>query len=136
VVSHDIGRSTDETEIGVRLSGTPGLPVKDATGRAEVRVLRFGASSTRLDEVDRAFTLLRAGSWAGGNLDIVVADVLSLDSTVYSVSVDAETTSARDWLAERVATIEARVDRNQPRAGADCRGCTCIPGCPALTGPS
>lgn len=136
VVSHDIGRSTDESEIGVRLSGTPGLAVKDANGRAEIRVLRIGSPNTRLDEVDISFTLLRAGAWAGDTLDVVVADVLALDSTTYNVRVDADTASARTWLTERIATIEARVDRSKPRAGADCRSCTCIPGCPALTASS
>lgn len=136
VVAHDIGRSTDEPELRVRLSGTPGLAVKDANGRAELRVVRIGAANTRLDDVDRAFALLRTCGWAGDTLDIVVADVLTLDSTTYNVRVDTELASARGWLTDRVAIIEARVDRNRPRAGADCRGCTCIPGCPALTGSS
>ena len=136
VVADDIGRSTDESDLGVRLSGTPGLAVKHADGHAEVRVLRVGAPTSLLDDVDVKFTVLRASEWAGATLDITAVDLLDCRSVACSLRVDDELPAARAWLAERIATIETRADRDKPRAGIDCRGCTCIPGCPAVTRPS
>jgi hypothetical protein len=133
VLAEDIGRSTDEPELGVRLSGTPGLAVKHADGHAEVRVLRIGSSGSLLDDTDIRFTLLRAGAWAGAALDITAVDLLDCRQIACTLDVEAELPGARSWLAERITVIEGRVDRDRPVAGIDCRGCTCIPGCPALT---
>jgi hypothetical protein len=135
VVAEDIGRSTDDAELGVRLSGTPGLAVRHADARAEVRVLRLGATGALVDDVDIKFTVLRAGEWAGAALDITAVDLLDCRRVVCSLDVGEELPVTRAWLARRVAAIEDRGDRHRAIAGADCRGCTCIPGCPALTRP-
>jgi len=64
---------------------------------------------------------------------LVAFDPLELRSVEYDLDVPAHVDESIAWLAERIAVVTARADRQRTIAGADCRDCSCIPGCPQIT---
>jgi len=133
VVADDIGRVTELTDLGVRLSGTPGLAVTDEQGHHELRVLGIGRVAAA-NPADRAFTVLRAVAWAADSFTLTTVDLLDPKPVREEIDVATERGAALDWITARVRLVESRADRARTRVGADCRTCSCIPGCPALTG--
>jgi hypothetical protein len=128
----DCGWSTELPDLDVRLVGPIGIPLVHADGTHQLRALRAGRGATLLDDVDIRFALLRAAEWSRDALQLVAFDPLELQSVEYDIDVAARLEDAQEWLAARVALIRARGDKNRTRAGADCRFCTCIPGCPQI----
>jgi hypothetical protein len=123
-------------ELGIRLVGPAGLPVEDADGRREVRLLRVGVrpiGDDALASVEVRFALLRVASWvADAPLRLCVADLVDGSLVDQEVDVDAVLGSeVRPWLAERVAVIRARAADRSPRPGLECARCRYIAGCPA-----
>ncbi|MGI8796824.1 MAG: hypothetical protein ACR2IR_09650 [Acidimicrobiia bacterium] len=124
-------------ELGVRLVGPAGLPVEDADGRRELRLLRVGArrpvAGDPLESIEARFALERVAGWAGGaSLRLCVADLVQGALIEREVDVnrvlDAE---VRPWLAERVAVIRARVADPTPQPGLECAHCRYVAGCAA-----
>ena len=133
----DLGWSTSLQEQGVRLVGPVGIPLLHRDGTHELRVLRAAYRGSLLDDTDVRFALLRAREWAPEALRIVAADLLQLTPPVEcDVSVADRLDDTYEWLAERVAVIRARQNKQLAVAGADCRACAYIPNCPAVTGRS
>jgi hypothetical protein len=128
----DCGWATDIAELDVRLVGPVGIPLVHTDGIHQLRMLRAGRGSTLLDDVDLRFALLRAAEWTRTTLQLVAFDPLELQSVEYDIDIAGRLEDAQAWLAARVALIRARGDKHDTRAGADCRFCTCIPGCPQI----
>jgi hypothetical protein len=128
---HDLGWSTDMPEIGVRLVGPAGIATTDDAGGHELRILRL--SARRIDSIDIRFLILRASAWATDSLRIVSVDLIDDDTSEYDIDIAAKLPEASEWLAARVEIIRARVHPRHTSAGADCRDCPCIPGCPQVT---
>jgi hypothetical protein len=129
----DLGWSTDIDDLGVRLLGQVGIPVEYPTGARELRLPRVGRGNALVDDADIRFALLRAAEWAPVQLRIVAFDPLDVRSVEYEIDVAARIDDAREWLSQRVAVIRGRAHPKQPVAGADCRHCSCLPGCPRIT---
>jgi len=133
----DLGWSTALPGHGVRVVGPVGIPLLHRDGTHELRVLRAARRGSLLDDTDVRFALLRASEWAPEALRIVAADLLELTPPVECyVDVADRLDDTNDWLAERVAVIRARQNKQLAVAGADCRACAYIPNCPAVTGRS
>jgi hypothetical protein len=116
--------------------GPVGIPLLHRDGTHELRLLRAAHRGALLDDTDVRFALLRASSWAPDALHIVAADLLELTPPVEcDVRVADRLDETYDWLAERIAVIRARQNKQLAVAGADCRACAYIPNCPAVTGP-
>ncbi len=123
-------------DLGVRLVGPAGLPVEDASGAREVRLLRVGArpiTDDPLDSVDVRFALLRVAAWvAGSSLRLCVADLVGGVLVEETVDVDRVLDSElRPWLAERVGVIRTRAADRMPMPGLECARCRYVAGCPA-----
>ncbi len=124
-------------ELGVRLVGPGGLPVEDAAGHREVRILRVGgrrpAAGDPLESIEGRFAVMRAAAWAaGGSLRLCVADLVQGALMVRDVDVDGVLArELRPWLAERVAVIRERAADPTPRAGLECARCRYVAGCAA-----
>ncbi len=135
-VDLDDWESTVE-DLGVRLVGQAGLPVEDANGRRETRLLRIGArgladDADLLASVDVRFALLRLADWAGGgDLRVCVADLLDGSLVDRTIEVDAALYDLSPWLAERVAVIRGRAADRTPTPGLECARCRYVAGCPA-----
>jgi hypothetical protein len=126
---------TDITPLDVRLVGDVGVAVETAAGH-ELRVLRLGErghDQPLLDDVDLRFAALRAAAWAtdAAQIRIVVADVLGLASSEFTIDLATGLAAAEAWLSQRVAQIRALADRDHPKAGSDCLGCGFVAGCRA-----
>lgn len=135
---HDLGWSSDVTEVGVRLLGRVGLAVVLPDGCPEIRILRTAGDTgtgSLVDETDLRFALLRTTDWAPTRLRITATDLVADRSVEYDLDAATARPEAREWLAERAAVVGARADRDRPRIGRDCSLCPCIPGCPALAEP-
>ena len=123
--------------IGVRLVGPGGLPVEDAAGRREVRILRVGprrpVTGDPLESIEGRFAVMRAADWAaGGRLRLCVADLVQGALVECEVDVDEVLErELRPWLAERVAVIRERATRPTPRPGLECGQCRYVAGCAA-----
>lgn len=136
--AHDLGWSTDLDEPAVRLLGRIGLAVVLPDASPELRILRTtGDTGPRslLDDVDLRFAILRTADWAPDTLRVIAVDLVADRSVEYDLDCAGARPEARAWLAEQVATIRARADRDRPRVGRDCGSCPCIPGCGALVAP-
>ncbi len=132
VVIDDLGWSTDIDDLGVRLVGRVGIGLRHADGTHELRVLRTAPQRSLIDDVELQFTVLRAASWSE-IFTLTVTNLLTLESMPYDIVVADRLADARTWLVERLAVVEQRATRDRTIAGADCRHCTCIPGCPQVT---
>jgi hypothetical protein len=124
-------------DLGIRLVGQAGLPVEDANGRRETRLLRIGARPLA-DDVDLLelsevrFAVLRLAHWIeGGRLHVCVADLLDGSLVERTIDVDATLADLRPWLAERVAVIRRRATDRSPTPGLECARCRYVAGCPA-----
>jgi hypothetical protein len=129
----DLGWTTDDHEVGVRLIGQVGIALDHVDGMQELRVVRVARRGPLLDDAEIRFTLLRVRDWAKGMLQLVALDPLDLRSVEYEIDVAARVDDAHSWLAERVGVIRRRQHPRRTVAGGDCRDCVCIPGCPAIT---
>jgi hypothetical protein len=135
-VDLDDWESTIE-EIGVRLVGPGGLPVEDAQGCREVRILHVGVRRTEpgdpLESIDGRFAVLRAAEWAAGSsLRLAVADLVGGALVEREIDVDhVLETELRPWLAARVAVIRERAADPTPRPGLECARCPYVAGCAA-----
>jgi hypothetical protein len=129
----DLGWSTDIPELSVRLVGRVGIALNLPNGDHELRVVRVAHRDLLLDDIDIRFTLLRAQAWAPDGFRIIALDPLDLQSVEYEIDTAGRLDESLAWLAERVEHITARADRTRAVAGADCRDCSCIPGCPQIT---
>jgi hypothetical protein len=124
-------------ELGVRLVGPGGLPVEDAAGRREVRILRVGGrrpvAGDPLESIEGRFALMRAADWAaGGRLHLVVADLVQGALAERDVDVDDVLAGElQPWLAERVAVVRARAADPIARPGLECARCRYVAGCGA-----
>jgi hypothetical protein len=132
---HDLGWSSELPDLGVRLVGSVGIPIVDSEGACALRVLRVGARLPLIDSVDIRFLILRASTWAHGSLRIIAVDLLEDRSVEYGIDLASQLDEARSWLATRVDVISGRAHPRHTNAGADCRDCPCLPGCPQLTRP-
>jgi hypothetical protein len=122
------------TELGdpvVRLSGSVGVALDINDGRRELRLLRVGRrdGDPLLDTVDVWFSVLRAGDWAGDDLRVVAADLLSLEMVEHDVDTAAELPKATAWFEERRRRVDSIAANPLPREGADCAGCPVVAGC-------
>jgi hypothetical protein len=123
-------------ELGVRLVGPAGLPVEDAQGRRELRLLRVGRrpiAGDPLESVEAWFALARVAAWAAGaSLLLCVADLVQGVLIEGDVDVDRVLDSeVRPWLAERVAVIRDRAANPTPEPGLECAHCRYVAGCGA-----
>jgi hypothetical protein len=132
--SVDLGWRTAIGSLDVDLVGHPGLALELADGSRELRVCRLGGRRTGaplLDAVEMRCALLRTGEWAPTQLRVVAVDLIEQELVVFEPDVSPERIEAEAWLSERVATIAHHAGSAQPRAGADCNGCSFVAGCEA-----
>lgn len=135
-VDLDEWESTVE-DLDVRLVGQAGLPVEDANGLRETRLLRIGArpladAADLLESVEVRFAVLRLADWVvGGQVRVCVADLLNGSLVERKIEVDPALDDLRPWLAERVAVIRGRAADRSPTPGLECARCRYVAGCPA-----
>jgi hypothetical protein len=130
----DLGWATEFADLGVVLVANIGLPVELDAGVREVRVLQLGARGRgrpMLDPVTVNVALLRTEAWAPDRLRIVAVDLIDQHDSEYDAHLPDDRDAAREWLAQRVAVVRARADKQAPRAGVDCLGCRFVAGCSA-----
>jgi hypothetical protein len=125
----DLGWRTTRPDLGVDLVGDPGLAFEHPDGMCELRVVKVGGRPP--DEVDVNFALVRTGEWAFDALQIVVADVISLEQGTLTFDLPAARDTAESWLTERVEVVRRNAAHGQARPGQDCNGCAFIAGCGA-----
>ncbi|HEY4396458.1 MAG TPA: hypothetical protein VGO28_02175 [Acidimicrobiia bacterium] len=123
-------------ELGIRLVGRAGLPLEDAGGRAEIRLLRVGGAAPDaadpLASPDARFALLREAAWlAGRSVRLVQADLLYGGVVEHEVDVDAALSDLRPWLRGRLDALHERIAHPLPRPGLECGRCRFVAGCNA-----
>jgi hypothetical protein len=135
-VDLDEWESTVE-DLDVRLVGQAGLPVEDANGLRETRLLRIGArpladDADLLESVEVRFAVLRLAEWvAGGHVRVCVVDLLNGSLVDRTLEVDPALAALRPWLADRVAVIRRRAADRSPTPGLECARCRYVAGCPS-----
>jgi hypothetical protein len=128
VVVDDLGWSTDVEDLGIRLVGRVGIGLRHVDNSHELRVLRTAPQRSLVDDVELHFTVLRAEAWVD-EFTLTITNLLTLENMQYDINVAERLPDARAWLAERLAVVQQRANRDRPILGADCRHCTCIPSC-------
>ena len=123
-------------ELGLRLVGRAGLPLEDAHGRAELRLLRVGGpapdAADPLASADARFALVRQAAWLSGrSVRLVHADLLYGGMVEHEIDTDTALSDVRSWLLERVDALHERIARPLPRPGLECGRCRFIAGCNA-----
>jgi hypothetical protein len=123
-------------ELGLRLVGRAGLPLEDADGRAELRLLRVGGpppdAADPLASADARFALLRHAAWLSGrSVRLVHADLLYGGLVEHDVDADTALSDVRPWLRQRVDALHERIARPLPRPGLECGRCRFVAGCSA-----
>jgi hypothetical protein len=123
-------------ELGVRLVGRAGLPVEDADGRAELRLLHVGGptpdAADPLAPPEARFALLRLARWLGGrSVRLVHADLLYGGMVEHEVAADTALDELRPWLRRRVDALRERIAHPLPRPGLECGRCRFVAGCKA-----
>jgi hypothetical protein len=127
---------TTVPELGVRLVGRAGLPVEDAEGRAELRLLRLGGpapdAADPLAPIEARFALLRRADWlAGRSVRLVHADLLYGGMVEHEVAADGALDELGPWLQERIDLLRERIAHPLPRPGLECGRCRFVAGCNA-----
>lgn len=127
---------TPVPEHGLRLVGRAGLPVEDADGRAELRLLHVGGpapdATDPVASTEARFALLRRATWlAGRSARLVHADLLYGGMVVHEVDADSALAELRPWLHERVDALRTRIEHPLPRPGLECGRCRFVAGCNA-----
>ena len=120
--------------LGMRLVASLGLALERADESPELRFLRVGVAGNRpmIDDAERRAIVVRSAEWVGGReLRLVVVDLLAGEIVEETIAVAHALTDARAWVDTRVAIVRERVADPIAKAGADCRGCPFVPGCPA-----
>jgi hypothetical protein len=123
-------------ELGIRLVGRAGLPLEDADGRAELRLLRLGGpapdAADPMASADVRFALLRHAPWLSGrSVRLVHADLLYGGLVEHEVDTDAALSDVGPWLLERVDALHERIAQPLPRPGLECGRCRFVAGCNA-----
>ncbi len=138
VRSVDVEFETPVDELGIRLVGPVGLPVEDASGARELRVLRLGRGAVPTEPLaspEFRFHVLRVADWAAGApLRLVVADLIRGELVSEVVDVDQAMPALDGWLAETVERIHARTLAPSAEPGIECGWCPFIAGCSAHPG--
>lgn len=127
---------TPVPELGIRLVGPAGLPVEDADGHAELRLLRIGGpdpdAADPLGPAETRFALLRRAEWlAGRSVRVVHAELLYGTLVEHEVATDVVAAELRPWLRDRVEALRARVTRPVARPSLECGRCRFVAGCAA-----
>ncbi len=127
---------TPVPELGFRLVGRAGLPLEDADGRAELRLLRVGGpapdAADPLASADARFALVRQSAWLSGrSVRLVHADLLYGGMVEHEVDADTALSDVRPWLRQRVDALHERIARPLPRPGLECGRCRFVAGCNA-----
>jgi hypothetical protein len=127
---------TQVPELGLRLVGRAGLPLEDADGRAELRLLRVGGpapdAADPLASADARFALLRHAAWLSGrSVRLVHADLLYGGLVEHDVDTDTALSDVQPWLRQRVDALHERIARPLPRPGLECGRCRFVAGCNA-----
>jgi hypothetical protein len=123
-------------ELGLRLVGRAGLPLEDADGRAELRLLRVGGpapdAADPLASADARFGLLRHAAWLSGrSVRLVHADLLYGGLVEHDVDTDTALSDVQPWLRQRIDALHERIARPLPRPGLECGRCRFVAGCNA-----
>ncbi|HET9728817.1 MAG TPA: hypothetical protein VFR41_05315 [Acidimicrobiia bacterium] len=118
------------SELGAVVTAKRELAFEADDGRREIRRLRVGARNL-LDDVDVQVALLITDTWARDQLDIVAADLIDLRVVKSSPMLPERRDEAREWIADRIATLRAHAADGRARAGGDCLGCPFVAGCEA-----
>jgi len=129
----DLAWSTEFPDLGVRLVAPVGMPLVHDDGVRELRMLRLGGRELLVDDVDLQCLTLRAHAWAPDGFRVVVVDLIEDRSVEYDIDVATRLDDALAWFEARIEIIRARANKQRATAGADCRFCSCIPGCPQIT---
>jgi hypothetical protein len=132
--SVDLGWRTTIPTLDVDLVGQPGLALELGDGTRELRVCRLGgrrSGAPLLDAVDMRCALIHTSEWAPALLRVVAVDLIEQELKVYEPDLAPERAEAEAWLSERVEMIATYAGAAQPRAGADCNGCSFVAGCEA-----
>ena len=127
---------TPVPEHGLRLVGRAGLPVEDADGRAELRLIHVGGpapdAADPMASTEARFALLRRATWlAGRSVRLVHADLLYGGMVDHEVDADSALAELRPWLHERVDALRTRIEHPLPRPGLECGRCRFVAGCNA-----
>ena len=127
---------TPVPELGLRLVGRAGLPVEDAHGGAELRLLHVGGhapdAADPLAPPEARFALLRHAAWLSGrSVRLVHADLLYGGMVEHDVDTDTALTAVRPWLRQRVDALRERIAHPLPRPGLECGRCRFVAGCNA-----
>jgi hypothetical protein len=122
--------------LGLRLVGRAGLPLEDADGRAELRLLRVGGpapdAADPLATAEARFALLRHAEWlAGRSVRLVQADLLYGGMVEHELLADTALSEVRPWLRRRVEALHERIAQPLPRPGLECGRCRFVAGCNA-----
>jgi hypothetical protein len=132
-IHDELGWTTDVDDLGVRIVCSLGVPIEHADGTHELRLMRLGGRASLVDDTELHCLLLRAAEWAPDNLRVAAVDLLDDTSVEYDIDVRERIDAAHEWLRERVDVVRERANPRATKAGADCRHCQCIPGCPQVT---
>jgi hypothetical protein len=125
---------TELPELEVRLVGSLGLALETADGSPEMRSLRLGMAGNRplIDDGERRVLIVRSAAWVGDRpLRLVIVDLLAGAIVEEELDVAAALPEAVEWVTTRVGVVRTRSANPVAKAGADCRGCPYVPGCPA-----
>jgi hypothetical protein len=129
----DLMWSTEFPDLGVRLVSPVGIPLIHDDGTRELRMVRLGGRELLVDTIELQCVTLRAHRWAPEGFRVHVVDLIEDRSVEYDIDVAARLDDALAWFEERVGAIRARANKQRAVTGADCRFCSCIPGCPQIT---
>jgi hypothetical protein len=131
----DLGWRTPLPELGVDLTGDPGLALERPDGSCELRVLKLGGrrvGASLLDPIELRCALVRTEMWAPDALHIVVADLLEHEVVEHTPDLAVERAEAHAWIADRVRLVQENAALGQAKSGSDCAWCPFIAGCEAF----
>jgi len=123
----------------LRLVGQGGLAFTDSDGGAEIRLLSLDARPASEGGLATRpgvrFALLRRGEWLRErSVRVAVADLVRGTYDEAVIDTPAVMPEITDWLAGRLAVIQARVAQGDATPGLQCAWCPYIAGCPPMTG--
>lgn len=130
-------RARDLPDLGLRLVGTPGLPVERRDGTRELRLLELGArpgvAGDLLESTRARFSLCRFADRLGAGAVVVSrADLVTGVLAEATIDTSAAAGALGRWLADGVDVLRAHLDGTRPRSGLECVTCRHVASCPAL----